>query len=402
MSYPTDYRGWLAKLVAFKPVSRDSNLPLIHYVRDYLQTVGIEAVLVHNPEKTKANLWATLPGEDGATKGGLVLSGHTDVVPVDGQKWSTDPFTTVEKDGKIYCRGASDMLGFVAIVLALTPYFLETKRKKPIHYAFSYDEEFGCRGVPFLIDYLKKNNFEADACVVGEPTDMRVVTGHKGRTGWAVHVHGKPIHSSAALMGTSCNAIEYASQIIAKIRGIALDIKKNGKKHTGFNECPFACMTTSMINGGNAVNTVPEHCNFHFSLMTVESSDQEDVIREVQKYVNEQILPEMKEEFSEATVTFDRDTHYPSFFAENENGFHKEARRICNHHSVMKMAGCEAGYFGGVLQIPTLICGPGSMAAAHVKDEWVEVSKMDRSVAFVKDITKYVCTGNYYKAGGSL
>ncbi|CAD2213737.1 Peptidase family M20/M25/M40/Peptidase dimerisation domain containing protein, putative [Angomonas deanei] len=392
MSYPTNYRGWLAKLVAFKPVSRDSNLPLIHYVRDYLQTVGVEAVLVHNPEKTKANLWATLPGEDGATKGGLVLSGHTDVVPVDGQKWSRDPFTTFEEGGKIYGRGTCDMLGFIAVVLSLTPHFLKTKRTKPIHYSFSFDEEFGCRGVPFLIQYLKEKQFEADGCIIGEPTEMEVITGHKGRTGWSVHVHGKPIHSSAALMGTSCNAIEYGAMIIAKIKSIALDIKKNGKHHTEFPQCPFSCMCTALISGGNAVNTVPEHCNFFFSIRTLENSDQENVINAIQSYVDTEILPAMREEYKDASVTFQRDTHYPSFDMK-ENDFSKQVRHCCQDDAIHKLAvGTEAGFFHSELNIPTVVIGPGSLRQAHVADEHVGIAEMEQCVVFLRDTVQLTCS----------
>ncbi|CAD2213735.1 Peptidase family M20/M25/M40/Peptidase dimerisation domain containing protein, putative [Angomonas deanei] len=391
MSYPTDYRGWLAKLVAFKPVSRDSNLPLIHYVRDYLQTVGVEAVLVHNPEKTKANLWATLPGEDGATKGGLVLSGHTDVVPVDGQKWATDPFTTVEKDGKIYGRGVSDMLGFIAIVLALTPYFLETKRKKPIHYAFSYDEEVGCHGADKLTAVLAEKNFEADGCIIGEPTELTVVTGSKGMTGWHVDVHGKPIHSSAALMNTSCNAIEYGAMIIAKIKSIALDIKKNGKRHPQFSQCPFACMCTALISGGNAVNTVPEHCNFFFSIRTLEDSDQKNAIDAIQRYIDTEILPAMREEYKDATVTIRRDIHYPAFDTD-ENEFTKKVRQCSQDEVISKLrGGTEAGFFHAGLKIPTVIIGPGSLPAAHVANEYVKVEVMDKYIPFLKDTVHIMC-----------
>ncbi|EPY36922.1 acetylornithine deacetylase [Angomonas deanei] len=394
MSYPTDYRGWLAKLVAFKPVSRDSNLPLIHYVRDYLQTVGIEAVLVHNPERTKANLWATLPGEDGATKGGLVLSGHTDVVPVDGQKWSTDPFVTVEKDGKIYGRGTCDMLGFIAIVLSLTPHFLKMKRAKPIHYAFSFDEEFGCLGVPFLLDYLEKHQFTADACVVGEPTDMKVTTGNKGAFAWTVDVHGKPIHTSLALMNTSCNAIEHAAKIIVKVRETALDIRENDEQQEDYS-CPFSTMSTVTISGGIATNIVPELCSFRFAMRVTNREVAKGVQEKIQQYIDADVLPGMKKEYPNAKIDFLCVSESIPFEAKESAPVTQHARRLVKDTEVHKMGALtEAGYFQKRLSIPTVILGPGSLEhCAHKPDEFVETSEMDMCYKVLIDLAELI-SGN--------
>ncbi|KPA78817.1 glutamamyl carboxypeptidase putativemetallo-peptidase Clan MH Family M18 [Leptomonas pyrrhocoris] len=398
-NYPSDYRQWLAKLISFDTVSRNSNLPLVDYVKAYLKTVGVESTLVYNPARTHANLWATLPGEGGVTQGGIVLSGHTDVVPVDGQKWDTDPFTMVEKDGKLFGRGACDMKGFLAVVLALVPQLLSMKRAKPVHIAFSFDEEVGCRGVPYLIDYLKAKGFKADGCLIGEPTGMKVETGNKGRTAWEVKVHGKAIHSSMALMNTSCNAIEYAAQIITKIREIALDIRKNGR-HDPLYTCPFASISTGVIKGGNAVNTVPAECDFMYSVRLTESQVARDIEQRVLRYVKESVVPLMKEEYPDATVKITQGVSYPAFNASEEAEATKQARRLCKDHDVHRSGGgTEAGFFQDILGIPTVIVGPGPGSMAHLPNEYVLVDQMERSMQFTTDFVKLYTDPSYCQKG---
>ncbi|KAF5214373.1 hypothetical protein ECC02_013031 [Trypanosoma cruzi] len=213
-----DYTQWLAKLVAFDTTSRNSNLELIHYCKDYLEGLGVKCTLLHNAERNKANLWATLPGDGGVTKGGIILSGHTDVVPVDGQKWDSDPFTLTERDGKLYGRGTSDMKGFVAVCISLAPELLKMKRAKPIHFAWSYDEEVSCLGGMELAEFARDHDVRAEGCIIGEPTGMTVVIAHKGTSHFWVRVRGKAAHSSLALTGESCNAIDYATKLITKLR----------------------------------------------------------------------------------------------------------------------------------------------------------------------------------------
>ncbi|KAL7702802.1 glutamamyl carboxypeptidase [Lotmaria passim] len=396
-SYPSDYRQWLARLISFDTVSRNTNLPLIHYVRDYLSSVGIASTLVYNPEKTKANLFATLPGESGATQGGIVLSGHTDVVPVDGQKWDSDPFTMVERDGKLYGRGACDMKGFLAVVLALVPTFLSMKRAKPVHLAFSFDEELGCCGVPYLINHLKERGFKADGCLIGEPTDMKVETGNKGFSEWHVEIQGKAIHSSMALMNTSCNAIEYAAQIITKIREIALDIRENGRQDPLYT-CPFACISTGVIKGGNAVNTVPAECDFTYSVRLTESKTARDIEQRVMRHVTESIIPLMREEAPEATVRITQGVAYPAFNASEEADTTKQARRLCKDHDVHRSGGgTEAGFFQDILGIPTVIVGPGPGSMAHLPNEYVLVEQMEKSMQFTTDFVEFFTDPSYCK-----
>lgn len=388
-AYPTDFRGWLAKLISFDTVSRNSNLGLVHYVRDYLHSVGVtDVVLVHSPEKTHANLFATLPGEGGVTQGGIVLSGHSDVVPVDGQPWDTDPFAMVEKDGKLFGRGACDMKGFLAVVMALVPTFLATKRAKPVHIAFSYDEEVGCTGVPSLIEHLKQKGFKADGCLVGEPTDMKVYTGNKGYYQWNTSVKGKAIHSSLALMNTSCNAIEYAAQIITKVREMAIDLRDNEPRDPDYT-CPFSCITTGLIKGGIAVNTVPEDCQFTCNIRVSKPGVAEDVEQRLKTYIENTIVPEMKKECPEAYVKLVRHCGFPAFNASEDAPMTKHARRLCKDHDVHKVGGgTEAGFFQEFLSIPTVIVGPGPGAMAHLANEYVLVSQMEESMRFTLDLVK--------------
>ncbi|KAK7200082.1 glutamamyl carboxypeptidase [Novymonas esmeraldas] len=388
MSYPVTFREWLAKVISFDTTSRNSNLPLVGYVRDYLQTLGVTSVLVYNPARTHANLWATLPGDGGATQGGIILSGHTDVVPVDGQKWDSDPFTMVEKDGKLYGRGACDMKGFLAVVLALVPQFLSTRRAKPVHIAFSFDEEVGCTGVAYLIDYLKAQGFKADACLVGEPTDMNVYVSAKGFTQWNVSVHGKAIHSSMALMNTSCNAIEYAAQIITKIREIALDLRDNGRQDPG-HDCPFPCMTTALVKGGNAVNTVPADCDFLVTVRVTENETPRAIEKRIRAYIEEQVLPAMREEYPEASVTVTRPVSLPAFDGREDSPVTRQALRLRKESKTYK-SGCgnEGGYFQDVLNIPTVVVGPGPGSMAHLPNEYVLVDQMEKSMEFTMNFVR--------------
>jgi acetylornithine deacetylase len=399
MGYPTNFREWLAKIISFDTTSRNSNLPMVEYIRDYLQSVGVASTFVYNPEKTKANLFATLPGEGGVMQGGIVLSGHTDVVPVDGQKWDSDPFTMVEKDGKLHGRGACDMKGFLAVVLALTPQFLSMKRAKPVHYAFSFDEEVGCTGVPYLANYLKERGFKADACIIGEPTDMRVYVGSKGFTQWNVKVNGKAIHSSMALMNTSCNAIEYAAQIITKVREIALDLKKNGRQDPG-HDCPFPCMTTALVSGGNAVNTVPAECSFIITVRIADTQTSKDIEERMKKYVEDNVLPAMREEYPQAAVEIHNAVSMPAFNGREDSKLTKQALKLCKHTQTYKTGGgTEGGYFQDILNIPTVVVGPGPGAMAHLPNEYVLVDQMEKSTAFTLDMVKLYTDPTYCTAG---
>jgi acetylornithine deacetylase len=260
-------RSMIERLIAFNTVSRDSNLGLIEWVRDYLQSHGATTRLTHDVTGRKANLFATL-GD--SPKPGLILSGHTDVVPVDGQQWNTDPFVASEHDGKLYARGSADMKGFIGIALAQAPQFVAAlnsgRLEAPLHYALSYDEEVGCLGVRGLIKDLEDNAIRPAGCVVGEPTSMQPIIAHKGTHRFRCRVLGREAHSSYVTHGV--NAIEYASRLIVYIRQVADRLAQIEKRDYGFT-VPYSTLSTGLIRGGIAANVIPKDCEFQFDMRTL-------------------------------------------------------------------------------------------------------------------------------------
>ncbi|MDO4592579.1 MAG: acetylornithine deacetylase, partial [Comamonadaceae bacterium] len=301
MSTPNT-REWLQTLVAFDTTSRNSNLHLIEHVRDALAAQGVQAQLFRSPDGAKSNLFATLPAKDGGTQGGIVLSGHTDVVPVDGQMWDTDPFALTEVEGRLYGRGTCDMKGFIAAGLALVPEFLAMPRAKPLHFALSYDEEVGCVGAPIMLEQLKLQGQRLDGCIVGEPTSMQPVVAHKGINVWRCKVHGKAAHSSLTPRGS--NAIEYAARLICRIRDLADGFKAHGP-YDEFFDVPYTTMTTNQISGGIAVNTIPELCEFAYEFRNLPGIAPDGIQAQVEAYVQQELLPRMRQEFAEARIEFE-------------------------------------------------------------------------------------------------
>ena len=277
----------IRKLVAFDTTSRESNLALIAFIQEILSGLGVESLLVHNEEGTKANLYATL-GDPG--KAGVMLSGHTDVVPVDGQDWDTDPFQVTEIDGRLYGRGTADMKSFIAIVLSFLPEFLERGLETPIHLAFSYDEEIGCIGVRRLIDKLKDMPVKPAMCIVGEPTSMRVATGHKGKLSYLARVSGLEAHSALAPEGV--NAIEYAAELIAYLKGMARRLEAEGPFDEHY-EVTHSTVHTGTIAGGTQLNIVPKDCRFEFEFRTLAEDDPDALEAEVREYVSGTLEPKM-------------------------------------------------------------------------------------------------------------
>lgn len=376
-------RQWLEKLVSFDTTSRNSNLALIECVRDALATQGIQAELMRSPDGDKANLFATLPAQDGSTEGGIVLSGHTDVVPVDGQQWDTDPFTLVEREARLYGRGSCDMKGFIAASLALVPEFLAMPRAKPIHLAFSYDEEVGCAGAPVMINALKLRGAKFDGCVVGEPTSMQVVVAHKGINLYRCRVHGKAAHSSLTPRGS--NAIEYAARLICRIRDIADHFKAHGP-YDEFYDVPFTTMTTNQIQGGIAVNTIPEFCEFAYEFRNLPGMPVDGIQSQVEAYVREELLPRMRSEYAEARIDIEAGASAPALEASEEAAITQLVRALTADQDKRKVAyGTEAGLFHNA-GIPTVVCGPGSIEQAHKPNEFVELSQLDACERFLRKL----------------
>jgi acetylornithine deacetylase len=363
-------REILADLVAFDTTSRRSNLPLIEYVERYLAAYGVASRRI-STTPDKANLWATVgPDRDG----GVVLSGHTDCVPVDDQDWASDPFVLTERDGRLYGRGTSDMKGFLASVLALVPQLVDGSVDGPVHLAFSYDEEIGCFGVRDLLETLRSESRHPEFCLVGEPTGMGVVVGHKGGRAKRCTVRGLEAHSSLAPLGV--NAIEHAAAIIAFIRSLA-DEFATGPTDEAF-DMPHSTISVGMIEGGSAINVVPNRCSFVFECRNLPTVDQDELFSRIERYCEEQVLPRMRRIWDGASITFEPIYEYPAHEIATDHRLTALMSRITGRNSYGKVAfGTEAGLFQRELRVPTIICGPGDIAVAHKPDEFVEQSQLD-------------------------
>ncbi|EJL72298.1 acetylornithine deacetylase ArgE [Variovorax sp. CF313] len=383
MMTSTTTRSWLDLLVSFDTTSRNSNLALVETVRDALTAQGLNPELIHSPQRNKANLFVTLPASDGTTQGGIILSGHTDVVPVDGQNWHTDPFSVTEKDGKLYGRGTADMKGFIAATLAMVPEFLQTTRSKPIHLALSYDEEIGCLGAPVMLAELKRRGLRADGCVVGEPTGMQVMVAHKGVNLFRCRVHGKAAHSSLTPQG--CNAIEYAARLICRIRSLADRMKAEGP-YDKFYDVPFTTMSTNQIVGGIAMNTVPEFCEFTYEFRNLPGMSPEMIQAKVERYVRYQLLPRMRLEYAEASIEIDAGPTAPFLDASEQAAITTLVRALAQDKATRKAAyGTEGGQFQAA-GIPSVVCGPGHIEQAHKPDEFVEISQLKSCEDFLRKL----------------
>lgn len=387
MSTP-DTRSWLQTLVGFDTTSRNSNLNLIEHVRDALQAQGVKVQLIQSPDGAKSNLFATLPAHDGSTQGGIALSGHTDVVPVDGQQWNTDPFALTAIDGKLYGRGTCDMKGFIAAGLALVPEFLAMPLAKPLHFALSYDEEVGCLGAPVMLDQLKLQGQRLDGCIVGEPTSMQPVVAHKGINVWRCTLHGKAAHSSLTPRGS--NAIEYAARLICRIRDMADSYQANGP-YDQFFDVPYTTMTTNQIRGGIAVNTIPELCEFAYEFRNLPGMDPAGIQAQVEAYVQQELLPRMRREFSDARIEFASLADAPAFDSAETEAINQLVQALTGDREKRKVAyATEAGLFQQA-GIPTVVCGPGAIADAHKANEYVEIAQLQRCEDFLRKLAQSLC-----------
>jgi acetylornithine deacetylase len=370
--------GLLAKLVAFDTTSRDSNLALIEYVEGLLGGLGIPATRVPNADGRKANLYATLGP---ATEGGIVLSGHTDVVPVDGQKWSSDPFTLTERGGRLYGRGSCDMKGFLALALAAAPVFAAPGRlKRPVHLAFSYDEEVGCIGAPAMIAEIAKHIPKPAAVIVGEPTMMEVVHGHKGITTYTVSVTGHEAHSSLTHLGLSANMV--AVRLMHSLSDLAAHLEREADPASPFVP-KHATLTIGRIEGGTAGNILARQCMFLFDLRCPPAMDPSAILAPFLAEARK-IDAEMKACFPEAGIDIVRRSLTPALAPEPDSEAERIARRLAGDNGPPRVVpyAAEAGQFQEA-GFSTVICGPGSIEQAHQPDEYVDRTQMERGAAFM-------------------
>lgn len=371
---------WIGRLIAFDTTSRNSNLGLIETLRDTLHDWGVDAWLDHDASGAKANLFATLPAADGSTRDGLVLSGHTDVVPVDGQDWRSPPFKPSIRNARLYGRGACDMKGFLGTVMSLVPGWCAAPPRRPVHLAFTYDEEVGCLGVSPLLAAIAGRGIRPQGCIVGEPTGMQVIVAHKGINIYRCCVQGHAVHSSLTPHGV--NAIEYAARMICRIRDIADEFVRHGPYDDGF-DVPFSTAQTGTIAGGIALNTVPQACEFVFEFRNLPGVDADAIFARIEAYANETLVPEMRRVHGEADIDFTRIGAPPAMQADDTGALARHVRALAPDVAWKKVSyGTEAGFFQRA-GIPAIVCGPGHISQAHQADEFVALSEIARCEAFL-------------------
>ena len=370
----------LAKdLVRMNTVSANSNLELIHYVRDALRALGVACRLTFNADRTKANLFATL-GE--GKPAGVILSGHTDTVPWDGQAWTVDPLSATVRDDRLFGRGSADMKSFIALALAHAQAFLDSDAPFAIHFAFSYDEEVGCFGVRELIADLREAGIRPLACIIGEPTGMVPAIAHKGVYRYRCCVRGKEAHSS--LTPSSVNAIEMAARVIGRIRDMAEGFERDEPRYEGF-DVPYSTASVGQFHGGIADNVVPRDAEFRYEFRDLPTAD----VRAMQQAVLEQaraLEPAMQRVAPDAGFRFDPICEVPSFLGSADDPVTRMALRLSGEERTTLVAfGTEAGLFKNA-GIPTVVCGPGFITQAHQPDEFVSLDQLARCEAFMQGL----------------
>jgi acetylornithine deacetylase len=370
-------RGILARLLAFDTVSSNANRALIDYVQALLAEHGIASVLMPDASGQKANLYATV-GPDGP--GGVMLSGHTDVVPVEGQAWTVPPFALTERDGRIFGRGAADMKGFVACAIAAMIEAGKRPLRVPLHLALSYDEEIGCMGVRSLIDVLAAAPYRPRFCIVGEPTAMQVATGHKGKIALRATFTGREGHSALAPM--ALNALHLAADFVGMVRELQAEVAANGLRD-GDYDVPYTTLHVGKLSGGVQVNIVPNHAVADFEIRSLAGEDTEGLISTLRDRAEAMLAP-LHAKFPEAAIRIERQWDYPGLGTPTDAEVVRFVKSLTGANGTIKVAfGTEGGLFDARLGIPTVICGPGSMAQGHKPDEFVSLEQLARCQAML-------------------
>lgn len=368
----------LSALVAFDTTSRNSNLALIDWVEDYLSRLGVASERIYGAGGEKANLWATIGPPDVP---GFILSGHTDVVPVDGQVWASDPFRLRRDNGRLYARGACDMKGFLAVCLAMVGRMRERPLARPIHLAFSYDEEVGCIGARGIVEQLAGKSVRPQACFVGEPTMMGVIIGHKGKRSLRVEVRGRTCHSSLAPQGV--NAVEWAARLVTKIQTMARRLAAEGDRDPLY-DVPYSTVHAGVLRGGTALNIVPDHAEILFEVRAIGADDPDALVDEIITYARARLEPEMKAVDPDAGFDFKVMSGFPGLDMAPDHALVALAKSLAGRHDHAKVAfGTEAGLFQQIAGVPTVVVGPGSIDQAHKADEWIAMAQLERCARFI-------------------
>lgn len=369
-------REILKDLIAFPTISVAPNRALIDYCADLLQAVGADVTLIEAHGGKKANLYATIGPRD---RPGVLLSGHTDVVPIEGQNWSVPAFEMTQTDGKLFGRGTTDMKGFIASAIAAALSAAQLDLKTPLHLALSYDEEIGCIGVRSMIDMLANAPFRPMFCIVGEPTDMGVATGHKGKTACKVTCTGREGHS--ALAPTALNAIYLATDMIAAIRALQSEIA--GKAGDQAYDVPYTTLHVGKIEAGVALNIVPNHASLMFEIRNLVGDVPESLLSHLRESADQIIAP-LRHDFPEAGIKFEITNTYPPLDTDGDADVVRFVKSLTGSNATKKVAfGTEGGLFSRDLGISTVICGPGSMAQGHKPDEYVSLVQLEKCDAML-------------------
>ncbi len=368
----------ISRLVGFDTVSRNSNLALIDYVQSYLAEHGVRSHLVKSPKGDKANLFATVGPN---VEGGVVLSGHTDVVPVDGQPWDTDPFEVVQKNGRLYGRGTCDMKGFLAIALAMVPDMVKKNLKRPVHFALSYDEEVGCVGAPALIDRMAADIARPSAVIVGEPTNMQPIAAHKGVAVLRTTIIGHEAHSSQVQRGVS--AVTTAAKLIAFIDQMMSKNREQADPQSPFVP-PFTTLHVGVVHGGTAANIISRECSFMWDVRAMPGDNWRQYLTRLQAYADS-LLPDMRAIAPNASITTEIIADAPPL--QDEGG---AAQALAARLSGCKCCGVVPyGTEGGQFQergFSVVVCGPGSIDQAHQPNEYIEVAQVQAGEAFLEKL----------------
>jgi len=372
----------LTDLIAFQTVSGTDNSELINYCEKILNELGIETFKVFDDEEKRVNLFGTLKAKKTNGKKPIILSGHTDVVPV-SKGWSSDPFTATIKDEKLYGRGSCDMKGFIACTLAFAPVFKESNLDRDIHFCYTFDEETACIGAPLLIKELKKRDIKNGICIIGEPTNMKIIDAHKGMNEYTVHFGGLAGHSSKPHMGV--NAIEYASRYINKLLELRQELIKRAPKDCIFDP-PHSTLSIGGISGGIAHNVIADKCKVEWETRPVNKADGDFVTQEIEKFVSEKLLPDMKKVFPNSYIKKEIIGEVVGFEKLDESEACEFVSSITGDNSREVVSfGTEAGLFQEV-GISTVVCGPGSIEQAHKIDEFIELNELKKCLNFLDGI----------------
>lgn len=379
-------REMLSRLVSFDTTSRDSNLELIAFVEDYARSYGLAPRRIPNPEGTKANLLISVGPQE---PGGIILSGHTDVVPVDGQDWATDPFDMVERDGRYFGRGTSDMKAFSAVILSLLPELTRRPLKTPVHIALSYDEEIGCLGVrPMIADIVKSVPMPRLA-IIGEPTDMKVVNAHKGIRSFRTTVTGREAHSSQTDKGV--NAVMVAAELIMHLSKLAEDMRRRGDPSGRFDP-PYTTVQSSTIEGGTALNILARHCMFQWEFRYLPGTSQEELLDAFNAFALNDVLPRLRAIAPEADIVTRPRAHVPALVATEGCPAEALAKQLTGRNHAEAVAyGTEAGLFQEA-GIPSVVCGPGNIQQAHKPNEFIEIAQVEACEQFIRRLIDHAAS----------